>query len=46
MSLEELSEPFKIEDGYNIIYIANRRESVERSFQQMKGAVLRKVKSE
>ncbi|MEC8382378.1 MAG: peptidylprolyl isomerase [Myxococcota bacterium] len=46
MSLEELSEPFKSEDGYNIIYIANRRESVERSFQQMKGAVLRKVKSE
>ena len=46
MSLEQLSEPFKSEDGYNIIYIANRRESVERSFQQMKGAVLRKVKSE
>lgn len=46
MSVEELSEPFLNGDGYNIVYIANRRESVERSFQQMKGAVLRKVKSE
>lgn len=46
MKVEELSEPFLTEDGYNIVYIANRRESVERSFQQMKGAVLRKVKSE
>jgi parvulin-like peptidyl-prolyl isomerase len=46
MGVGEVSEPFKTEDGYNIIYVANKREKVERTFQQMKGSVLRKVKNE
>ncbi len=46
MKVEELSAPFKTEDGINIIYIANKRERVERTFQQMKGSVLRKVKND
>lgn len=41
----QLSEVFRTDDGYNIVYIANRRERVERTFQQMKGSVLRKVKN-
>jgi peptidyl-prolyl cis-trans isomerase C len=46
MSVGEVSEPFKTDDGYNIVYVANKRERVERTFQQMKGSVLRKVKNE
>lgn len=46
MSVGEVSEPFLTDDGYNIIYVANKRERVERTFQQMKGSVLRKVKNE
>jgi peptidyl-prolyl cis-trans isomerase C len=46
MSVGEVSEPFETDDGYNIIYVANKRERVERTFQQMKGSVLRKVKNE
>jgi len=42
----QLSEVFLTDDGYNILYIANRRERVERTFQQMKGSVLRKVKNQ
>jgi parvulin-like peptidyl-prolyl isomerase len=40
------SEVFKTADGYNIVQVASRREQVERTFQQMKGSVLRKVKNE
>jgi parvulin-like peptidyl-prolyl isomerase len=46
MNVEQLSAPFKTEEGYNLIYVANKREKVERTFQQMKGSVLRKVKNE
>jgi peptidyl-prolyl cis-trans isomerase C len=41
-----VSEVFKTGDGYNIIQVATRREQVERTFQQMKGSVLRKVKND
>ncbi len=41
-----VSEAFKTGDGYNIIQVATRREQVERTFQQMKGSVLRKVKND
>ena len=41
-----LSEPFRSPDGFNIIQTANKRQRVERTFQQMKGSVLRKVKNE
>jgi len=46
MGVEELSAPFVTDEGVNIIYIANKREEVSRTFQQMKGSVLRKVKNE
>ncbi len=41
-----ISPVFKTDDGYNIIMVPNKREKVERTFQQMKGSVLRKVKNE
>ncbi len=41
-----ISEVFKTGDGYNVIQVATRREQVERTFQQMKGSVLRKVKND
>ncbi len=41
-----VSDVFKTTDGYNIIMVATRREQVERTFQQMKGSVLRKVKND
>jgi parvulin-like peptidyl-prolyl isomerase len=46
MKVDQLSEPFVTDEGVNIVYVANKRERVERTFQQMKGSVLRKVKNE
>ncbi len=46
MEVGQVSEAFKADDGFNIIYIANKRDKVERTFEQMKGSVLRKVKNE
>ncbi len=41
-----LPEVFETVDGFNILYVPNRRERVERTFQQMRGSVLRKVKAD
>lgn len=41
-----VAEPFRTAEGWNVVLVAARRESVERTFQQMKGSVLRKVKNE
>jgi peptidyl-prolyl cis-trans isomerase C len=46
LTVNDISEVFKTDEGYNIVTIANKRERVERTFQQMKGSVLRKVKNE
>jgi hypothetical protein len=46
MDVEAVSEVFTTDEGFNIIMVANRRERVERTYQQMKGSVLRKVKNE
>jgi peptidyl-prolyl cis-trans isomerase C len=46
MDVEAVSEVFQTDEGFNIIMVANRRERVERTYQQMKGSVLRKVKNE
>lgn len=46
MNVGDISEVFKSADGYNIVMVANKRERVERTFQQMKGSVLRKVKND
>ncbi len=41
----KVSDVFKTDDGYNVILIAAKREQLERTFQQMKGSVLRKAKN-
>ena len=41
----EISKVFKADGGYNIVMAASKRDRVERTFQQMKGSVLRKVKN-
>lgn len=46
MQTNAISEVFKTTEGYNILQLAARREQVERTFQQMKGSVLRTVKNE
>lgn len=46
LPVEQVSEVFRTVDGYNILLVANKRERVERTFQQMKGSVLRKVKND
>ena len=46
MKVGELSPVFKTESGYSIVYVAQRRDRLERTFQQMKGSVLRKVKND
>jgi parvulin-like peptidyl-prolyl isomerase len=42
----EISAPFQTADGWNLVKAENRRERVDRTFEQMKGSVLRKVKNE
>ncbi len=42
----DVSDVFETRDGWNIVQVASRRDKVERSFEQMRGSVLRKVKSE
>lgn len=42
----EMSEVFQTEEGFNVVQVVNRREKIERTFDQMKGAVLRKVKTD
>ncbi len=42
----DISDVIETEDGFNVLYVPNRRERVERTFEQMRGSVLRKVKSD
>jgi len=46
MDKGEVSEVIETDDGFNVLYVPNRRERVERTFEQMRGSVLRKVKSD
>jgi parvulin-like peptidyl-prolyl isomerase len=41
----QVSAVFETDQGFNVVYVPNRRERVERTFEQMRGSVLRKVKS-
>lgn len=45
LEVNQVSDVFKTEEGYNIVTVAARREQIERTFQQMKGTVLRKAKN-
>ena len=46
MAVDELSPVFKTDEGYNILMVAKKRERHDRSFQQVRGAVLRKLKTD
>jgi parvulin-like peptidyl-prolyl isomerase len=46
LEVGQVSEPFLAGGGYNIVMNAAKRERVDRTFEQMKGAVLRKVKND
>jgi peptidyl-prolyl cis-trans isomerase C len=47
MQVGQLStEPFMSPQGASILYVANQRERLERTFDQMKGSVLRRMKNE
>jgi parvulin-like peptidyl-prolyl isomerase len=46
LEVDAISDVFETREGFNVITVAKRRERVERSFQQVKGAVLRKLKNE
>ncbi len=46
MEIDQISEVFQTQEGFNIIMVVNKRDRVERTYQQMKGSVLRKVKNE
>lgn len=46
MNVGDITAPFSAGGGYNIVLVANKRERVERTFEQMRGSVLRKVKNE
>lgn len=41
-----ITEPFLAAGGWNIIQVANKRDRLERTFEQMKGSVLRRLKNE
>lgn len=42
----KVSSVFPTAEGFNIVLVANKRERLERTFDQMKGSVLRHVKNE
>ena len=46
MKVGELSPCFETGTGWNLVYVANHRQRVERTFEQMKGSVLRKAKND
>jgi len=46
LDVGEVSEPFTSESGVNLVAVVVRRERQERSFENMKGSVLRKLKNE
>jgi len=46
LDVHGVSEPFEAGGGVNIVAVANKRERVERTFAQMKGTALRKLKNE
>ncbi|NCG20954.1 MAG: hypothetical protein GWP91_18245 [Rhodobacterales bacterium] len=46
LDVGEISQPFEAAGGINIVAVASRRDRQERTFEQMKGSVLRKLKNE
>lgn len=46
LDVNQVSEPFEAGGGVNVVMAAGRRDRVERTFEQMKGSVMRKLKNE
>jgi parvulin-like peptidyl-prolyl isomerase len=46
LPLNQVSEPFVAGEGVNILLVPAKREAVERTFEQMKGSVLRRLKND
>lgn len=46
MKQGEVSAPFELGGGWNILFASERRDRVERTFEQMRGAVVRRAKAE
>jgi hypothetical protein len=46
LELKELDEPFVAGEGVHILMVMNHRKEVRRTFEQMKGSVIRKLKHE
>ena len=46
METNEISSVFKTDEGFNILMVAKKRERHDRTFQQVRGAVLRKLKTD
>lgn len=46
MPVGQISEPFDAGGGANLVLVAAKRAAVERTFDQMKGSVLRRLKNE
>jgi parvulin-like peptidyl-prolyl isomerase len=42
----EVAAPFEAAGGWNVLYVSERRDRVERTFEQMRGAVVRRAKAE
>lgn len=43
---DEIAGPFEVNGAFHIVQLVNRREATERTYQQMRGSVLRMVKQE
>ncbi len=46
LQVGEVAEVFESGGGFNVVLVSGRRDRVERTFEQMKGSVLRKVKND
>lgn len=46
LPLETISEPVRTDTGWALVLVANERPELERSFEQVKGSVLRRMKNE
>jgi hypothetical protein len=42
----QISEPFVADGGWNVIAVVSRKPQVDRTFEQMKGAIMRRAKAE
>jgi len=42
----DIAEPFEAGGGWNVLFVSERRDRVERTFEQMRGAVVRRAKAQ